>query len=104
MSNQTPPRMRRTSCLKQSDIRNSKQCNSKTPLNLRSALSIGREPDTHPDFRVHALEVLDLITLQTGGAETNHAGSQQQVLRGKQTWWCRVESDPLTRADAEVYR
>ncbi|GJX93091.1 hypothetical protein Tco_0347677, partial [Tanacetum coccineum] len=24
------------------------------------------------------------------------------TLLGKQTWWCRVESDPLTRVDAEV--
>ncbi|GJX57114.1 hypothetical protein Tco_0287011 [Tanacetum coccineum] len=23
--------------------------------------------------------------------------------RSKQTWWYRVESDPLTRADAELY-
>ncbi|GJY99590.1 hypothetical protein Tco_0517020 [Tanacetum coccineum] len=50
----------RTSCWKQSDIRNSRT--SKTPPNLRSALSVG--PVTHPEIRVQALEVLYLITLQ----------------------------------------
>ncbi|GJU84172.1 hypothetical protein Tco_1291718 [Tanacetum coccineum] len=146
----------RTSCWKQSEIHNSEQCNSITPLNLRSALSIYRELVTHPEIRVKALEVLDLITLQTGGAETDHAGANNRVcevsvlsttregarvtilphnlknpeeaktsirlvtflslsylsylrllfkvLKGKQTWWCRVDGDPLTRADVGVYR
>ncbi|GKB12187.1 hypothetical protein Tco_0846110 [Tanacetum coccineum] len=47
-----------------------------------------------------ALEVLDLITLQTGWCGTDHAGANTGYAIGKQIGGVDVESDPLTRVDA----
>ncbi|GJV81831.1 hypothetical protein Tco_1517701 [Tanacetum coccineum] len=85
-------------------------------VNEKSLSSSTKLLEEVKDQKMEELEEDDTKALRgigegaTGGAETDHARANNRICEvsvlsttreGKQTWWCRAESDPLTRADAE---